>query len=116
MSRIFIYSTLSNDQRYRLKDGRTVLVAGKANVANKQLVTPKGVVTSISEDEFNQLQENIVFQAHARNGFIAGSHDRQNPETFASRNLAGADKAAQDTPASARRRNPAAAKAQDSEG
>lgn len=116
MSRIYIYSTLSNDQRYQLKDGRSVLIAGKANVANKQLVTPKGMVTSISEDEFNLLQENIVFKAHAKNGFVSGSHGREDAESFAARELEPADKAAQDTPATARRRNAGGAKVQVAEG
>ncbi len=115
MSRIYIYCTLSNDQRYQLKDGRSVLVAGKANVANKQLVTPKGMATSITEDEFNLLQENIVFNAHAKNGFVSASHDKQDAETFAERHLEAADKSAQDTPATAKKRNQAGAKVQGSE-
>ncbi len=115
MSRIYIYCTLSNDQRYQLKDGRSVLVAGKANVANKQLVTPKGMATAISEDEFNLLQENIVFKAHAKNGFVSASHDKQDAESFAARNLEAADKAAQDTPETAKKRNAGGAKVKDAE-
>ncbi len=115
MSRIYIYSTLSNDQRYQLKNGTSVLVTGKANVANKQLVTPKGMVTVVSEDEFNLLQENIVFKAHSKNGFVSASHDKQDAETFAERNLEAADKSAQDTPATARRRNNGGAKVQGAE-
>lgn len=116
MDRIYIYSTLSNDQLYQLKDGRSVLIAGKANVANRQLVTPKGMATAISEDEFNLLQENIVFKAHAKNGFVAASHDRVDAEAFAARELAGADKSAQDTPATAKKRNAGGARVQSAEG
>lgn len=115
MSRIYIYSTLSNDQRYQLKDGRSVLVAGKANVANKQLITPKGMATAISEDEFNLLQENIVFKAHSNNGFVSASHDKQDAEAFASRNLEASDKSAQDTPETAKKRNAGGAKVKDAE-
>ena len=115
MSRIYIYSTLSNDQRYQLKDGRSVLVAGKANVANKQLVTPKGAVTVVSEDEFNLLQENIVFIAHAKNGFLSGDYTRHDADTFAERNLEAADKSAQDTPETAKKRNAGGAKVKDAE-
>jgi hypothetical protein len=115
MSRIYIYSTLSNDQRYQLKNGKSVLVTGKANVANKQLVTPKGMVTGVSEDEFNLLQENIVFKAHSKNGFVSASHDTQDAETFAARNLEAADKSAQDTPETAKKRNPGGAKVKDAE-
>lgn len=115
MSRIYIYSTLSNDQRYQLKDGRSVLIAGKANVANKQLVTPKGKATAITEDEFNLLQENIVFRAHSKNGFVSASHDKQEAEAFAARNLEPADKSAQDTPATAKKRNAGGARVQNAE-
>ncbi|WMD23307.1 hypothetical protein RAS12_13330 [Achromobacter seleniivolatilans] len=115
MFRIYIYSTLSNDQRYQLKNGQSVLIAGKANVANKQLVTPKGMATAISEDEFNLLQENIVFKAHFKNGFVAASHDKSDAEAFAARNLEGADKSAQDTPATAKKRNAGGAKVKDAE-
>ncbi|CAB3812253.1 hypothetical protein [Achromobacter denitrificans] len=115
MSRIYIYSTLSNDQRYQLKNGKSVLVTGKANVANKQLVTPKGMVTAVSEDEFNLLQENIVFKAHLKNGFVSGSHAKQDAEVFAAGNLEPADKAAQDTPETAKKRNAGGAKVKDTE-
>ena len=115
MSKIYVYSTLSNDQRYQLKDGRSVFIAGKANVANKQLVTLKGVVTAITEDEFNLLQENIVFIAHSKNGFVSGDHEKRDPEVFAERNLEGADKSAQDTPATAKKRNTGGAKVKDAE-
>ncbi|MFD4837660.1 hypothetical protein ACFWP0_09135 [Achromobacter sp. NPDC058515] len=115
MSRIYIYSTLSNDQRYQLKNGRSVLIAGKANVANKQLVTPKGMATAITEDEFNLLQENIVFKAHFKNGFVAASRDKSDAEAFAARELAPMDKSAQDTPETAKKRNAGGAKVKDAE-
>ncbi|VFR32535.1 FIG00949047: hypothetical protein [plant metagenome] len=116
MSRIYIYSTLSNDQRYALKDGRSVLIAGKANVSDKRLVTPKGKATEITEDEFALLQQNIVFAAHSKNGFVSASHDRQDAESFAKRNLEPADKSRQDTPETAAKRNPNAAKTKVAEG
>lgn len=116
MSKIYIYSTLSNDQRYQLKDGRSVLIAGKANVANKQLVTPKGMVTAVTEDDFNLLQENIVFAAHSKNGFLSADHERRDPEAFAERNLEPADKSAQDTQATAKKRNAGGARVQGGEG
>ncbi|KNE28210.1 hypothetical protein [Achromobacter spanius] len=115
MSRIYIYSTLSNDQLYQLKNGHSVLIAGKANVANKQLVTPKGKATPITEDEFNLLQENIVFKAHFKNGFVAASHEKSDAEAFAARELAPTDKSAQDTPETAKKRNAGGAKVKDAE-
>jgi len=95
---IYVYSTLSNDQAYDLKDGRTVVIYGKANVADKRLMTPKGKVTKVTEDEFILLQENIVFKAHAKNGFLTGSYDEMNTERFVEANLEPADKSAQASP------------------
>ncbi|PWF25054.1 hypothetical protein [Corticimicrobacter populi] len=110
MSQIFVYSTLSNDQRYQLEDGREVFVRGRANVSDGGLVTPKGKVTPIGEDEFNLLQKNIVFKAHSKNGFVSAAHRSEDPERFASANLEPADKSAQDTPATAKKRNAGGAK------
>jgi len=110
MSNIYIYSTLSNDQLYALKDGRSVLIAGKANVADKRLITPRGKATAITEDEFALLQENIVFAAHSRNGFVSAAHHKEDAEKFAEKHLEAADKSAQDTPETAKKRNSKAAK------
>ena len=50
----------------------SISVQGGAGVANKRtLVTPQGVVTSISEKQAEQLAANPVFKIHAENGMIA---------------------------------------------
>ena len=43
MTDYYVYSTLSNDNTYG-----GVFIAGKANVANKNIVTPQGISPSIS--------------------------------------------------------------------
>lgn len=97
MSNVYVYSTLSNNQEYVLENGTKVLIAGRANVANKNLITPKGVVTIIDEDTLNQLQQVKVFAAHSRNGFISCDSRKEDPEDHAKKNMEAADKSAQAT-------------------
>ena len=75
----YVYSTLSSDQVYTLyhtEEGRIpkivykVHVKGGANVASKQLVTPLGVATRITEKQKELLLENRVFKIHVENGFV----------------------------------------------
>lgn len=108
MSKVYVYSTLSNHQKYALDNGTEVLIAGRANVANKNLITPKGVVTVIDEDTLNLLQSNKVFAAHSRNGFISCDSRKEDPEEHAKKNMEAADKSAQATKASLAKSNKAA--------
>lgn len=76
----FIYSTLSCDQRYvkwsdapaggTPREERSILISGGANVANKNIITPQGVVTEVSEADLALLNENTLFQTHVKNGHI----------------------------------------------
>lgn len=79
----FILSTLSSDVKYTVwksfdKDTKqppqqlkSILVKGGANVINKALVTPKGVVTEVSEDEFKSLEKVPSFKRHQERGYIS---------------------------------------------
>jgi len=76
----FIYSTLSCDQKYTLYEimiegalpvpKSSVYVAGKANIANKHFLTPKGMVTPVKDEEYELLKENEVFKRHVDRGYI----------------------------------------------
>lgn len=75
----YIYSTLTGSQAYQIyRQGgadlplvdKTILVAGGANVADKHFITPRGVVTSITGEELELLEQNAVFALHKANGFI----------------------------------------------
>lgn len=78
----YILSTLSSDVKYtvwksfdekkkqppqKLKD---VLVRGGANVINKALVTPKGVVTQVSDEQLKALESVPSFGRHKERGYI----------------------------------------------
>ena len=55
---------------------KKIRVKGGANVANRKLLnisdvlTPKGVVTHVSEEDLGHLEKDEVFQTHKKNGFI----------------------------------------------
>lgn len=93
---MYIYSTLSNNQSYSIDGGKEVLIAGRANVANKNLITVRGVVTSVTDDELNQLRKNMVFKAHLDNGFLEIGSVKTDPEKVAE-NMKPKDAAAQET-------------------
>lgn len=86
-----IFSTLSNDQSYTFykKEGgstnveRSIFIAGKANVANKHLITPSGMATSVSDEDYADLQNNEVFNLHVKNGFLSVSKVKADPEKVA---------------------------------
>lgn len=89
----YIYSTLTAPQIYTrtkpgggdipVEDGR-VYIAGGSNVPDKYMVTPLGVATPVSDEELAILQENGVFQAHVKNGFITIREREADPEKVAS--------------------------------
>lgn len=90
----FVFSTLANDNTYtnyakeRVNDlpqmTERVLIKGKAGIATKNLVTPLGVMTKVSDEELAILERNLTFQQHQKNGFITVKKDKADPEKVAS--------------------------------
>jgi len=77
-----IYSTLANNQRYATYKpsqpgqdiaiiDKEVLIEGKAGVANKNLITPRGVVTKITDSQYKILDQCKMFNRHVTRGYIA---------------------------------------------
>lgn len=111
MSEVYVYSTLSNDQAYTnyapARGGANnlaiqqhqVVIAGKANITDKRFVTPQGVVTKVSAEDFAALQQNSVFKLHVENGFITYSEKKKDADLVAS-DMTGRDQSAPDTPES----------------
>lgn len=74
-----VYSTLAADTIYasyvetgmdiRVPD-RKVFINGGTGVASKHLVTPRGVVTEVTNEEVTFLRKNPVFQQHEKGGYI----------------------------------------------
>lgn len=105
---VHIYSTLSNDQAYtvyaKAENGNNLVehvihVAGKANVADrKTLITPRGVVTSVTAEQAALLGKCDMFKRHVDRGFITVSDKLASGDEVA-RSLTKADKSAPLTPA-----------------
>lgn len=86
MSGKYVFSTLTAPNRYtiyfpQLEDSNNkeavprqikheVLIEGGAGVANKNFITPLGVMTHITDEQYKALQQNKSFMKHFENGFI----------------------------------------------
>jgi hypothetical protein len=47
-----------------------VLINGKVGVATKHLITPRGAVTSIDDEDYEVLKDNYSFKEHIKAGHI----------------------------------------------
>lgn len=102
MAKLFIFSTLSSDIAYTNHeqggadlpiDLPPVVIKGGAGVANDRLITPRGVVTEITEGQLEYLRQNPVFQLHEKNGFVRVSKSNGNPDDVAA-DMTGRDESA----------------------
>lgn len=71
----YIYSTSSADVNFRIRDDQfnvleTIFVAGKANIANKHMLTSRGVSTEVSDEQLKKLESIPVFRQQVANGFL----------------------------------------------
>ena len=102
MAKKYVYSTLTADNIYAgyVKGGadipiveRSVHIKGGANVADKRLITPRGVATEVSADDLEFLLENSVFQMHVENGYVTFSDHKEDPEVVVASGMEGRDQA-----------------------
>lgn len=102
MSKLYVYSTLASDVAYtNHKAGGgdmpielpPVVIKGGAGIANERLVTPRGIVTEVTEQEVEYLRQNEVFKMHEKNGFVEVSESRVDPDTAAA-DMTGRDNSA----------------------
>lgn len=103
----FIFSTLTCDNDYRTftKGGgdvqnveTTVRVKGGAGIANKNLITPRGVMTVVSDDELKLLETNESFKMHKENGYITVESKKADADEVAAKSMKKKDKSAPVTP------------------
>lgn len=76
----YVYSTMTDDVGYAsyVNDGhkelstieKIVYIKGGTNVADKNFVTPQGVVTPVTDEDLELLEKNPVFQVHLKGGFV----------------------------------------------
>jgi hypothetical protein len=90
---VYVFSTLTGGHDYTIYDPnpegvnnviRTIRVKGGANLADRRtLLTPTGVATKLTDDEYEALQQSPVFQRHLKRGFIHVSQVEADPERVA---------------------------------
>lgn len=109
MARHFVYSTLTNDQLYTnwlppvergslpIKDTE-VLIKGGANRATKMLITPRGVVTEVDDEQLAALEKNYDFNRHTKAGHIRVRSDEVHPEVAVAADMKQKDESAPLTP------------------
>lgn len=88
-----IYSTMSSDNEYvRYSEHgpqgvniaeRAVLIKGGSGVNRKNVGTPLGVYTSVSDEDFEWLKDDFSFNQHKRNGYITVQKSKVDPEVAA---------------------------------
>lgn len=101
MSSHYIYSTLTCDQAYTIYAGDgeikrvvdRVVVRGGSNVADKRVITPRGVVTQVNEEQLEMLKSVRQFREHVEAGFLKITHVKTDPEKIAA-DLVSRDKSA----------------------
>lgn len=102
MAKLYVYSTLAADVAYinHAQGGGDlpielppVLIKGGAGVANDRFITPRGVVTEITEEQGEYLRANVLFQLHEKNGFVEISGSYVDPEKAAA-DMTGRDNSA----------------------
>lgn len=111
----YIYSTSSSDQRITLYKNKvqpgekmaraavvtqSVFIKGKANIMDpKTMITPRGVVTEVSDLELELLEGNKTFQKMVKDGFmyIERGAKQEKPVEKVVENMQKKDKSAQPT-------------------
>ncbi len=75
----YVYSTLTSSTDYRVwmpsgndlpTAGRSIVINGGAGIASKELVTPYGSVTKVTDEDLALLEADEAFQRHIERGFI----------------------------------------------
>lgn len=91
----YVYSTMTAGNDYvcwehspanelpEYRKENTVSIAGGHGVANKNLITPLGVMTPITAAQHELLQSNEVFKVHQKAGFITVQKRSVDPEKVA---------------------------------
>src|ERR1700756_3894247 len=79
---VHVYSTLANSQKFvRYRDNRDqvndlpvaeveVLIKGGTGIASKNLITPMGVHTSITQEQYEAIKDLEHFRTFVDRGFI----------------------------------------------
>ena len=107
MSKIYVYSTMTASVTYcawRKGGGdvpsiaQSVTINGGSNVVDKFIRTPRGVMTEITQDQLDIMEQDGVYQIHKSKGFITIDANLHDVEKVVAGNMESADASAQLTP------------------
>ena len=101
----YVYSTLTCSTNYAIYEKtndlpklvKKILIVGGKGVATKNLYTPKGIVTEVSDEDLELLEKHYSFIEHKENGFILVEKKNVNLEKVVA-NMAEKDASAPLTP------------------
>lgn len=89
----YVYSTLTCDNIFAIYSPNTshdlpvieksILIKGGHGVANKNLVTPQGVVTEVNDEDMALLEQDYHFRDQIKHGFIIVEKKLHTPEKIA---------------------------------
>ena len=92
----YVYSTLSapvvytfyqkkddNNNYQPLSVVKNIKIRGGANITDKRLVTPLGIVTVLGDDDYVILQEHNVFKLHVKEGYVKVIKSKLDPDKVA---------------------------------
>lgn len=106
----YVLSTLSQDNEYVTYDTSKiknnlhtkvsgVVIHGGANVLNRMtMITERGVVTKVTDEQLKQLLANPMFQRHKKRGFVTivkGDLDAEQKDKIVKSDMEGKDGSAQ---------------------
>lgn len=104
----YVYSTLTCDNNFAIyaqnsnKDlpvvERSILIKGGHGIATKQLYTPRGIMTEISDEDMEILLKDYHFKEQVSHGFITYEKRKVEPEKAVA-NMTEKDGSAPKTPA-----------------
>ncbi len=103
----YVFSTLSCDNEYRSfsKGGgdipiveSKILIKGGAGIVNKNIITPLGVMTQVTDEELKLLEENESFKMHRDNGYIVVENKKADADEVAKKSMKKNDKSSPVTP------------------
>ncbi len=88
----YVYSTLTCGTRYRvwIQSGNdlptsehSIVIQGGTGLANKDLITPYGVVTEVKDEDLAILETHEAFLRYVERGFIRVERIKTDPEKVA---------------------------------
>lgn len=98
----YVFSTATAPQAYSewldggadIKTSKLIaVIKGGHGVATRNLLTPKGVATYVTDAQLEALEKNDAFKRHKAKGFMVVDKQEQKPEKIA-RNMSKKDKSA----------------------